>query len=56
MQFRALSQVFVKEGCLVEGKSKDNHWEAWWDQEEEEGRSCEVTYREKIIQNFHFWI
>lgn len=49
-----MSQVFLKEGCLLEGKSKDNHWEAWWDQEKEEGRSCEGSYGEKIIQVFHF--
>lgn len=26
-----LNWVFLKDGCLVEGKNKDNHWEAWWD-------------------------
>lgn len=51
-----LSRVFLKEGCLVEGKNKNNHWEAWRDWGKEEGRSCEGTYREKIIQIFHSWI
>lgn len=29
-----LNWVFLKDGCLVAGKNKDNHWEAWWDREE----------------------